>query len=383
MEPSGYNGEKTMRLIVTANLSSNILSRKNLLSALQKEGWTISAAGCIDGGTEELVKMGIDFVELPMENKGTGIFSDLKTFASFFTMYRKIKPDAVLHYNSKPDIYGTLAASMLGIRSISNITGLGTVYVGPDRLVRKIVNMLYRIAFLGKKSYVFFQNSEDRDLFLQLKIVPQNRCSVLPGSGVDIQSYAPVDATKGAEEPTHFLFASRLVIAKGIREFIEAAGIVKQTHENAVFDIIGEMLDYESFITREELEAAVSTGRVAYHGNAQGSRKWLETADCVVLPSYYREGVPRILLEGAAMGKPLIAADSIGTREPVSDGINGYLCEPASGKDLARCMLDFLKLTPDERRTMGTESRKVAVSRFSDEIVSKKYLEILVQGRNA
>ncbi len=371
-----------MKAIVAANLSSNVLARKNLILALQRQGWTVSAAGCVDHGTDELQALGVDFIPVPMENKGTALLADLKTLISFYRLYSRRKPDAVLHFNSKPDIYGTIAANLLGIRSVSNVTGLGTVYVGPGGAVRAIVNFLYRLAFSGKRAFVFFQNNEDRELFLTTRIVRAERSGLLPGSGVDINRFVPGNAPSGAKS-VRFLFASRLVIAKGIREFIGAASIVRKSHPNAEFEIIGEHVDFRSFIPREELQRALDSGVVEYGGNIRDTESRIARSDCVVLPSFYREGVPRILLEGAAMGKPLIAANSAGTREPVSDGINGFLCEPGSTESLAEKMLAFLDLPSAKREEMGRESRKIAVARFSDAFVSDAYIDILQGGRTS
>lgn len=370
-----------MKLVVSANLSSNILSRKNLLLALQTEGWEVLTAGCVDHGVEELAELGIPFIPLPMQNKGTAFLADLVTFFSFIRLYMKLKPGAVLHFNSKPDIYGTMAANLLGIPSISNITGLGTVYVGNGGIVRAIVDMLYRTAFKGRRAFVFFQNSEDRSLFLKSRIADENRSGLLPGSGVDIRRYTPAEPNgRLNDDSVRFLFASRLVIAKGVREFMGAAAVVKAKYPETRFEMIGEFFDFRSFIPKEELDRAIAAGVVEYGGNVRDTKSRIASSDCVVLPSFYREGVPRILLEGAAMGKPLIAADSTGTREPIIDGVNGYLCVPGSTESLAEKMLAFMGLSVEERGKMGRESRNLAVERFSDSIVSRSYIHVLRGG---
>lgn len=372
-----------MKAVISANLALNVYSRKNLLLALKNEGWEIHAASCADEGVSLLQdELGIPFHALPMENKGKGVFSDIRTFFAFLSLYIRLKPDAVLHYNSKPDIYGSFAANLLRIPAINNITGLGSIYVGKETLVRKVVNLLYKIAFSGKKIHVFFQNTDDRSLFLSLKIVHESKTGLLPGSGVDINRF---HSDPNREElnkntttkKTTFLFASRLVLSKGIREFIEAAKIIKPEYEHCQFEIIGELLSVAGFISRSELDYSTQTGAVMYLGNLKDATKRIKNCDCMVLPSYYREGVPRILLEAAAMGKPLIAANSIGTKEPVEHGINGYLCIPESTDDLVKQMKKFLHLSPDEQCTMGRESRKIAETRYSDTIISQSYLEVL------
>lgn len=372
-----------MKVVVSANLALNLYSRKNLLLALKADGWEIHAAACADEGVSLLENdLAIPFHALPMENKGKGVFSDIRTFCAFFSLYRRLKPDTVLHYNSKPDIYGSFAANLLKIPAINNITGLGSVYVGKKTLVRIVVNFLYKVAFSGKKIHVFFQNKDDLSLFLDLKIVQESKTGLLPGSGVDINRFRP-ELNKEAQnkinrsKKTTFLFASRLVLSKGIREFIEAATILKKECENYQFEIIGELLSVTGFISQAELDTATQSGAIVYLGNLKDATERIQNCDCMVLPSYYREGVPRILLEAAAMGKPLIAANSIGTKEPVEHGINGFLCIPESTPDLIKQMQKFLALSPEEQCTMGKESRKIAETRYSDTIISQSYLNIL------
>lgn len=375
-----------MRAVVTANLASNLGSRKNLLQALSKAGWELLLAGRADHGTEGLKDLGYEFQELPMENKGTNLFADLGTLIAFFRLYRKFRPDAVLHFNSKPDIYGSMAASLLGIPAISNVTGLGMVYVGSGGPVRLVVNALYRLAFLGKRNKVFFQNEDDRDLFVGMKILRREKALLLPGSGVDVDRFRPdsdPEPPRGRAVEAGsftFLFASRLVLSKGVREFIAAAAELRKEMPRVRFVMMGEHLDFKSFIPRVELEAALAQGIVEYRGEERDTLSALRDCDCVVLPSYYREGVPRILLEGAAMGKPLIAADSIGTREPVIDGKNGFLCIPGSAADLAAKMRRMAQMTAEERFRMGQASRQTAEERFADRIVTRRYLEALPGG---
>ncbi len=375
-----------MRAVVTANLASNLGSRKNLLQALSSAGWELLLAGRGDHGTEGLRELGFEFREIPMENKGTNLFADLGTLIAFYRLYREYRPDAVLHFNSKPDIYGSMAASLLGIPAISNITGLGMVYVGSGGPVRILVNALYRLAFAGKRNRVFFQNGDDRDLFLGLKILGRDKAFLLPGSGVDVNRFRPdwpsMQRTAEADDsgPFTFLFASRLVLSKGVREFIAAAAEVRKDIPRSRFVMMGEHLDFKSFIPRDELEAALARGIVEYRGEERDTLSALRDCDCVVLPSYYREGVPRILLEGAAMGKPLIAADSVGTREPVIDGKNGFLCVPGSASDLAAKMRRMAQMTAEERFLMGQASRQAAEERFADSIVTRRYLEALSGG---
>lgn len=362
-----------MKIFITANLASNIYSRKNLLLALQNEGAFITACGCSDFGEALLInELGIPFISLPMENKGKSIFSDVYTFFAFYKLYKKEKPDIVLHYNSKPDIYGTLAASFLKIPSISNITGLGAIYGKKASVVRSVVSFLYTLAFKGSFSFVFFQNRDDQSLFIKSRIIKKEKCALLPGSGVDIKRFTPQKTDSFSPEIV-FLFASRLLYSKGIIHFIEAAKQIKASQTDCRFIVIGELLEHEGFLTKEELDAAVHAGVIEYLGNLQNPYELIQKCNCMVLPSFYREGVPRILLEAAAMGKPLIAADSTGTREPVDHGVNGFLCKPDSTDDLVLQIRAFLELGEAQKIRMGLASRKIAETRYTDTIISDSY----------
>ena len=369
-----------MKLTISANFAWNIYSRRNLLKAFKKEGWEVIAIACQDNYAEILEKeLSVKFYPVRLENKGMNVFSDIHCFFSYLFLYCKIKPDVVLHFNSKPDIYGSMAASILGIPSVNNVTGLGMTFDRND-LVHTIVSCLYKTAFYAKKNFVFFQNKDDLACFMSAKLININKTDLLPGSGVDIERFHPTTSSKKTSVTGSdlFLFSGRLVLSKGIREYLEAARIVRRLYPNTRFDIIGEHEAHlSSFIPFSEIIEAEKAGDVFFLGNVADVVPLIAKADCVVLPSYYREGVPRVLLEAAAMGKPLIAADSIGTREPVRDGINGYLCKPRDAQDLADKIIRFICLSDDKKKAMGMDSRKIAENEYSDAIVIAKYLERL------
>lgn len=372
--------------MVSGNLALNLASRKTLLMAIKAAGYDVIAIARADEGVPRLEgELGIPFIPISMNNKGTNAIDDAVTFFSFLKLYARHRPDVVLHFNSKPDIYGSIASTLLGIRTICNITGLGSVYSGEGGIVRSIVSFLYRVAFSGKRTFVFFQNADDRDLFLSLKIVKAEKTGILPGSGVNVASFLPVDrsALPSRSDPgrTRFLFVGRMLYAKGVTDYIAAAKIVKRRYPDASFCMLGEMDTAAGFVPRETIDAAVSEGTVEYPGNVQDVARYIGGADCLVLPSYYREGVPRSLLEAAAMGTPLIACDSVGTREPVRDGKNGFLCKPRSPEALADAMIRFVCLSNAEKNDMGVASRQIAVDEFSDAIVTGRYLDAISEGR--
>lgn len=369
-----------MRAIVSANLAWNLGTRKNLFEALKSEGYEVFAVATPDGQEERVAReLGVAFIPIGTDNKGTNPLADIASIISYAKIYRRIKPDVVLHFNGKPCIYGSIASRVLGIARINTVTGLGAVFDRPSAL-QTIVRALYRLAFSGKRGWVFFQNADDRNLFTSTRIVSPEQTEVVPGSGVDVNRFRPFDSPSRDGRTTHFLFSSRLVLTKGIREFIEAARIVRETGRPAEFAVIGESLEHPSFVPPDEISRAVNDGVIRYGGNQADVISWMRDADCVVLPSYYREGIPRVLLEAAAMGKPLIAADSVGTREPVRDGINGYLVPPRDAQELANAMIRVIDAGIEGRASMGRQSRLIAEREYSDQLVIDRYIARIHKG---
>ncbi len=368
-------------VMLSANTAWNVHSRSRLLAAIREAGWDVITLAADDEYSTRITgELGIPFIPLPMKGDGTNLREDAALFLRFLGLYRSHRPQCAIHLNNKPNIYGTLAASLLGIPSISNVTGLGIV-AEKSALVKAAVYSLYRLAFGSKRSFVFFQNADDRSFFVDRKIVRPGRTGLLPGSGVDVSRFSPaVDSTKPARGHCRFLFSGRLLISKGILDFLEAAKRVKTLYPATEFTIIGEHDTGNPIYAPEPVLAEAITRRIVdYKGMVADVRPIVGESDCVVLPSRYREGVPRALLEAAAMGKPLIVADSIGTREPVEHGHNGYLVSPGDAEGLAEAMLRFIGLTHEEKMSMGTNSRRIAVERFSDSSVIDRYIARLAQ----
>jgi glycosyltransferase involved in cell wall biosynthesis len=344
--------------------------RLPLIRALTARGWRVTVLAPRDEYTDRVVEAGARHRHIELEAKGMNPLRELKTVQRFKAAYRDLRPAVALHYTIKPDIYGSIAARALGIPVINTITGLGTMFSGgPKELLART---LYRFAF-SRASLVFFQNDDDRALFLQGHMVREERTALLPGSGVDTEKFSPRPRGGG---PFTFLLAARLLRAKGVEDFVEAARRVKARHPDTAFVLLGghEPGDAE-YADAGMISRAVSEGIVSRPGHVDDIRSFIASADCVVLPSYYREGVPRSLLEAASMGKPLIAADSVGTREPVRDGENGFLCRTRDPGGLADKM-EEMKTMPRERRAeMGAASRRYMQERFDEKIVIRAYLE--------
>lgn len=286
----------------------------------------------------------------------------------------------MLHFTIKPNIYGNIVCRILGIKTISNISGLGTVFVRKN-WVTKLVKILYRYSLVAAER-IFFQNREDYETFINQKIVDQNKCEILPGSGVDTDKFKPRKRGNKTDD-IKFLLASRMLWEKGVGEYVEAARIIKSKYPNVKFYLLGFLgVDNPSAIPKKQVDNWVKEGIVEYLGVSDNVSEEIAKADCVVLPSYYREGIPRVLLEAASMEKPIITTDNVGCREVVDDGINGYLCKVKDSKDLADKMEKIINLSPEEREKMGKAGREKITKQFHERIILSKYLSTIRQLEN-
>jgi glycosyltransferase involved in cell wall biosynthesis len=350
--------------------------RRGLIAALQGAGFR-AAVLAPDGPYSDAIRgLGASFHALPMQAKGRSPLGDLIVLGRYRRALRRLRPDAFLGFTIKPNIYGSLAAHSLGIPVINNITGLGAMFERQGAL-NLLVTALYRVA-LDRSARVFFQNRDDRALFVERKLVRPARAGSLPGSGVDLDHFRPVSAPE--RTGTTFLLASRLLWAKGIGEYAEAARILRQRRSDVRFRLAGPLdPPGTAAVARSDLQRWAEEGLIDYRGSVTDIREELAEADCAVLPSFYREGVPRILLEASAMALPVITADSIGCRDAVVDGETGFLCEPKNAPSLAAAMERVADMPPDERRAMGLAGRARVERGFSEALVHRLYLEALVE----
>ena len=359
-----------MKIAIVINTSWNIYNfRGGLIKALQQEGWEVIAIAPKDDFSARIEsEYGVKYIPVIMENKGTNPFKDYQLIKSFKKLYKREKPDVILHYTIKPNIYGTMAAIKLGIPVINNVSGLGTAFIRKN-IVSKIAAKLYKHSFRNARR-VFFQNDDDRKVFLSKKLISKEKTGLLPGSGVSLQKFQATSA-KGK---FNFLFIARLIYDKGILEFLQAAKSLKKEGVDADFDVLGFIDDEAKLgLTSKQVEHWQKEGFVNYLGAVDDIRDIMGNANVVVLPSY-REGTPKSLLEAMAMEKPIITTDVPGCRETVKNGYNGYLCKEKSAEDLADKLKKIYALPEDELLEMGRNSRKYAIEKFDEQIVLNKYI---------
>jgi glycosyltransferase involved in cell wall biosynthesis len=363
-------------ILVSINTSWNIYHfRAPLIRALRQAGYRVSSAAPPDDYSQRLHTIVDTHIDLPMDNAGTSPLRDGLLFIRYLRLLKQLRPAILLTYTIKPNVYGTLAAALLGIPSIANVSGLGTTFIHRG-LVTRLVKLLYRLAFRYTHC-VFFQNPEDMALFLQERLVSPKKARLLPGSGINLTEFAPQNPPSSAPDAPAFLLIARLLWDKGIGEYVEAARIVKRQHPNVRFRLMGARdVKNQTAIPNDVLDQWIAEGIIDYLGHQDDVRPAIAAHDCIVLPSY-REGLPRTLLEAAAMGKPLIATDVPGCRQLVTTGDNGLLCFPHDAADLARCMLEFIMLPSATRQQMGQRSRTIAEYSYDESLVFRAYLDAI------
>lgn len=316
-----------------------------------------------------------------VERNGTNPVKDLRTLRDLERVFGEERPDKVFVYHAKANIYGAIAAKRAGVPEVyAMVGGLGSIFNAgglKNRLLRRVLCAEYRYA-LKRVEKVFFQNSEDADLFERLGVVDRSRVVMVRGSGVNVDHFA----RKPLPGKPSFLFVGRLVKGKGIREYLEAARIVKRTHPEASFAVVGPFDTNPTSMTPEELRTYVDDGTVVYHGEQEDVRPFLEACSVFVLPSYYGEGTPKAALEAMATGRPLIVADAVGCREVVERDVNGVLVEPRSTTELAVAMQALVE-NSEKVRTMACASRAMAKEVFDVRRVNRTICDEMGISREA
>ncbi len=345
------------------------------MDILKTNGHPITVIAPEDKYTKKLTGQdGVHFIPLKkLDRDTTNIRANWQLYKEFKSIYNQVKPDLILHYTSKPIIFGGRAAHQLNIPSIAIITGLGYAFIRKGWL-QWITRRLYKSAAKYHKTFVF-ENKDDLQLF-EDHFIEKSQGMAIKGCGVDVDYFKSKKHIES--EDVQFTFVGRLLKDKGIREFVEAAKLLKDK-ENIKFNIVGE-LDEEnpSQISKSDLLQWINEDLISYFDFKDDIRPILEKASCVVLPSY-REGMPRTILEAMSMAKPVIVSDVPGCRETVIDGVNGFICDVKSGPSLKNAMNKFLALDKNQQMEMGKKGRAMILDGFSSTQIAEKIFTIIQQ----
>lgn len=369
-----------MRVAVVLNTSWNIYNfRMGLVRALRAEAHEIHTIAPRDEFTPLLEEAGCIHHNLRMDSRGANPIKDAALIAELYLIYKKVKPDVILHYTIKPNVYGTLAAAFLRIPVVNNVCGLGTAFL-KNNLVSYMAILLYRISFRFAEK-VFFQNSDDLELFVRRRMVRHEAADLVPGSGIDLRRFErqPFQRNKIFT----FLLISRLITDKGIFDYLEAARRLHTEGFQARFQILGALdPQHRRGIKPEALAPYFDDEIVEYLGTTHDVRPFIGQADCIVLPSY-REGTPRTLLEAASCGKPIVATDVPGCNHVVVHNFNGLLCRMKDASDLAAKMREIADFEDEALAQLGANGRQKMESEYNESFVINKYLGALKTYKSA
>lgn len=365
------------RLFLVSNTAWSIANfRLGLARGLQEAGYEPIAVAPPDEHVGRIEAAGLPYLPLEMNRKGTNPVEDLALMLALRRLMSRWQPMAYLGWTIKPNVYGGLACRQLGIPSIHNIAGLGFAF-SQDSLLNRVARQLYRWG-LGRAHHVFFQNTDDQQLMLDAGLVAPGIVSRLPGSGVDTTRFPMTPLPPAGERPLRLLMVARLLREKGVGELAEAVRQLRQRGLPIEVRLLGPFdTGNPAALSPEEIRAWVDEGLLQHLGSTDDVRPHLADCDAVVLPSHYREGLPRTLLEAASMGRPIITTDWVGCRDAVVDGLTGWLCQPRDPQDLARCIEALARMDPAARAEMGRQARARIEREFDERLVIRAYLDTL------
>lgn len=369
---------KKLKIALVANSTWNIYNfRLNIIEKLLNAGFDVIVVAPIDAYVTYRNKFPTvkHIAVKELARKGTNPIQDLKLLLEFRQIFRREQPDLILHYTVKPNIYGGIAARLTHSNYIGVITGLGYTFLH-NGLIYKITKILYRLSFKNAAKVVF-ENIDDRILFNGLGITTSEKSVSLKGCGINTEHFKLNIVPTNDNRHRVFSFIGRFLYDKGIKEFVEAARIVKEKHPNTQFWLIGSIdTQNPSAIDESELQAWIEKGIVIYKGQVEDVRPFIAQSDCIVCPSY-REAIARVLQEGMAMEKAVITTDVAGCREAVEEGKNGYIVKVKDPKNLADAMFRIIEMSHNDLIKLGKYGRKKVEKEFDDRIIARQFLEII------
>jgi glycosyltransferase involved in cell wall biosynthesis len=357
--------------------------RLNLMRTLRADGHKVIGVAPADAFMSRLESEGFPFEAVAISSGGVNPLVEIRSVFNLWRVLRRQRVDLVLSYTPKGNLYSALAAIASGSQFVPNVSGLGRAFIRRSPVTWAAL-LLYRMTF-RRAARVFFQNHEDLGMFLRAKLVSPDKAERIAGSGVDLERFKPSPLPRGrSPRAPVFLLVARMLWDKGVGEYVAAARQVKAIYPEATFGLLGHIASQNpDAISPDQIGAWVREGVVTYLGSTDDVRPYLADADCIVLPSYYREGVPRVLLEAAAMGRPLITTDAAGCRDTVIDGETGLTCRARDVDDLAAKLKTFVTLPISVRQRMSERGRAFVVQRFSEDTVIERYRQVVYGFRSS
>jgi glycosyltransferase involved in cell wall biosynthesis len=371
----------TQTIVILLNSTWNAYNfRSNLIRQLCDSGYKVIVVAPKDEYVEKVIQLGCEHYDIHLSGSSKSPISNFILLLHYLKVFRKLRPDLVLSFTIKPNIYGSLIARLMRVPIICNVAGLGVSF-SKRNWVYFLVLVLSRMT-LKQADYLFFQNKNDQIIFKNKKLVKDGRSILIPGSGVDLKRFKPITkhVNSSSKKIIKFIMISRLLKQKGIYEYIKSAEIIKKKYSHIDFHLVGFGEENNNLYVSEcELKAFEEKGLIKFFGKADEVDQLLQSYDCVVLPSYYGEGVPRILLEASAMGKLCITTNSVGCVDAVENDVTGFICQPKNVRDLAHKMIEFINLSDQKRQKMKCAARAKMVREFDEKYILKIYLKTCEQ----
>ena len=366
---------KEAKILVILNSLWNLVNfRKNLIKSLIKNNYKVIVVAPFDENYDEVLKIGCKIIGHDFNKRKTNIIKELFSLIKLSVIIFKENPNICLSFTIKPNIYASLVCNILKIPIINNITGMG-LFLEKGKLLRSSIMLLYKFMF-GSYNFVFFQNKEDLSFFKKKFLKNKVPFDLLPGSGIDLKKFNTNQVFIKKKDELVFILVSRMLWSKGIYEFYKAAKNIKKKYSNIKFNILGpfqgsgdEAIDYE-IIKNWEKEKVIK-----YLGYSQNVKKYLLLSDCLILPTFYNEGTPKIILEASALKIPVITTNIKGCNIAVDDNVTGFLCKPKCISDLSLKIEKFINLTHHEKIKMGKNGRLKMEKYYDEKFVVKKYHE--------
>ncbi len=351
--------------------STNVINfRKSLIELLKEKGHSVCIIAHDNLREKDIRDLGADFYCVEQNNRGLNPFAILKYRKNLTKIIKQEKPDAVFTFQLKPNTFGVKASKKAGVKNIySMVEGLGDVYIKTGlkwKIIRSVVNKLYKSAFKASKA-VFFLNQDDKKEFIDRKLVSENKCHIVCGIGIDLShfEFKPIKST------TNFLMVARMLKTKGLYEYLECARLVKQKYPDAVFNYLGA----EASEKLSDIKEYIDDGTINYLGVTKDVRPYLEDCAVLILPTY-REGMPVSIMEAESVGRAIITTNSVGAKETVKDGYNGFLVQVKSVNALAEKVIYFLE-NKEQVKVMGQNSRTFAEQNFDKDKINKEIYQII------
>ena len=365
------------KLFIVVNVDWFFLShRLPVALAARDAGWDVTIVTADTGKLKEIEKHGLKVIDLPMSRSGMNIIEELKTLRFLYYLYRKEKPDVVHHVGMKTILWGTLAAKFSKVNGVVNaISGLGGFFAEDNKgLLSMVMPMALRFSHNRPNLLCIFQNDDDWNLYVRHRIIRHEQGRFIKGSGVDLKDYCYTP--EPSEGKIKVILTARMIVEKGIFLLTEAAERLRARYGDSIeFQLVGGLDDHPDAITKEQMDAVCDGKYIKWLGYRADVRDLLKACHIVAFPSYYMEGLPKSLIEANAVGRPIITSNSVGCKEAVIDGYNGFLIEPKDVDALTE-KLDVLIGDKDLRVKMGRNSREYAEKYFDIETVKEKHLAI-------